>query len=93
MSTGENSNEVHGGGSGLNVELDGSDIKSIVNEIMPEVIRLAAATGQGPLHTLVNIAQAAGRKEHPDTIERIGHEYLWQHRHEVPWAIQPPPNA
>ena len=93
MSDNEPIQPPHVGQSELTDGLGAQDISTLVNEIMPEVIRLAAATQEGPLYILVSLAKAAGRKEHQATIEKIGHEYLWQHRHEVPWIVQPLPNA
>lgn len=86
MSIEKNTNEAEIGGS----ELDGMGIKVLVDEIMPKAINIAAATQQNPLRVLVDIVKAVGRKEHPAIIEKIGHEYLWNHRHELPWLIQPP---
>lgn len=71
--------------------VDPEDIRAVVRANMPAVIEVAFSSGFHPMNALEDILRLSGLPEQ-DIKKAVesAHEYLFEHRHELPWTISPP---
>lgn len=85
MSQLQDLNAATSGGSDL------TDLLGKIDDIMQKITTVAVNTRSQPLNCLDDMLIAVGVKySDRQVLLHKGHEYLWEHRQELPWKINMP---